>query len=80
VHLRADQDVLDVLIEDQGAGFDAEAALAAGTSVGLAGMNERATLLGGQLTVESSPGAGACVRAELPLGDWLERRGKERKG
>ena len=46
--------------------------------VGLAGMNERATLLGGQLTVDSTPGAGVCVRAELPLGYRLERRVKER--
>jgi signal transduction histidine kinase len=78
VRLRAEEDMLDVLIEDEGSGFDAEAALAAATSVGLAGMNERATLLGGQLTVDSSPGAGTCVRAELPLGDRLERRKEER--
>jgi len=78
VHLQADQDVLDVQIEDQGAGFDPEAALAAETSVGLAGMRERAILLGGQLTVDSAPGAGTCVRAELPLNGRLERRTKER--
>jgi signal transduction histidine kinase len=39
---------------------------------------ERAGLLGGQLTVESAPAAGARVTAELPLGGSLERRAAER--
>jgi PAS domain S-box-containing protein len=63
----ADQETLGVQIQDQGTGFDPEAALAAGATTGLAGMRERAVLLGGQLTVESAPGAGTCVTAELPL-------------
>ncbi len=35
---------------------------------GLSGMYERVGLLGGQLTIESAPGAGTCLTAELPLG------------
>ncbi len=72
----ADQERLGVQIEDRGRGFEPEAALAAGATTGLAGMRERAVLSGGQLTVESAPGAGTCVRAELPR----LRRSKEEEG
>jgi PAS domain S-box-containing protein len=67
VRLWVDQDTLNVQIQDQGAGFDPDATLAATTSIGLVGMRERAALLGGSLTVESAPGAGTRVTAELPL-------------
>jgi signal transduction histidine kinase len=72
VRLWADQETLGVQIEDRGTGFEPEAALTAGATTGLAGMRERAVLLGGQLTVESAPGAGTCVTAELPLGDLIQ--------
>ena len=78
VRLWADQDTLGAQIEDQGTGFDPEAALAAGATTGLAGMRERAVLLGGQLTVESAPGAGTQVTAELPLGHPVEEEEKGR--
>jgi PAS domain S-box-containing protein len=78
VRLWADQETLGVQIEDQGTGFDPEAALAAGTTTGLAGMRERAVLLGGQLTVESVPGAGTRVTAQWPLGDPIEEEEKGR--
>ena len=55
-------------IEDRGVGFDLAAALAAHATSGLAGMHERASLLGGRLTVESTPGTGTHVTAEFPLG------------
>ena len=34
---------------------------------GLAGMRERAALLGGSLKIESAPGAGTFLSVELPL-------------
>lgn len=71
VRLSLDQEMLRVQIEDQGAGFDPEAALAAGAASGLSGMEERAILLGGELTIESAPGAGTSLMAELPLGGPL---------
>lgn len=75
----ADQDVLAVQIEDQGAGFDPESMLATGETTGLAGMRDRAVLLGGKLTLESAPGTGTRLIAEFPLGDRpLERREMER--
>jgi len=78
VRLWADQDMLGVQIEDWGTGFNPEAALAAGDTTGLAGMRERAMLLGGQLTVESAPGAGTHVTAEFPLGHTVEEGEKGR--
>jgi signal transduction histidine kinase len=78
VKLWADQDTLGMQVEDQGKGFEPEAAMAAYASTGLTGMRERATLLGGQLTVESAPGTGTRVTAELPLGERIERRTQER--
>lgn len=53
-------------IRDNGTGFNAEKALAKPMSFGLAGMRERAALLGGTLQVRSSPGKGATVTLELP--------------
>jgi signal transduction histidine kinase len=43
------------------------AALAAGSS-GIAGMRERAMLVGGTLKVESAPGRGTAVTLEIPIG------------
>jgi signal transduction histidine kinase len=61
------KDMLSVQIEDRGHGFDLEAVLATPRSSGLVGMQERATLQGGRLTIESRPGAGTQITAELPL-------------
>jgi signal transduction histidine kinase len=53
-----------VVVEDDGDGFDAADPPA---GLGLAGMRERVTLLGGQLRVETSPGRGTTIVAEVPL-------------
>jgi len=53
-------------IRDNGTGFDADVALAKPMSFGLAGMRERAALLGGTLHVRSAPGKGSAVMLELP--------------
>lgn len=74
-----DHGVLRVQIQDRGAGFDPEAALAVNSTGGLSGMRERAELLGGHLALESTPGKGVRVIAELPLSDRLERR-KHKRG
>jgi len=55
------------LVEDDGVGFDLEQAAASGR-LGLAGMRERAEMLGGSLTVETAPGAGTTVVLEVPYG------------
>jgi signal transduction histidine kinase len=53
------------VIEDDGAGYTVGAVRE--HALGVAGMRERAQLLGGRLEVESSPHAGTTVVAELPL-------------
>jgi len=55
---------LVVHVADQGVGFDTGAALAAGG--GLAGIRERAQLLGGNFELLSRPGGGATIRVQLP--------------
>ena len=62
----ADRDagaVLRVLVRDDGRGG---ADLAGGS--GLVGLKDRVEALGGRLWVQTAPGAGTTVRAELPLG------------
>jgi signal transduction histidine kinase len=53
------------VIEDDGGGFDQRTVREDG--VGLLGMRERLALLDGRLEVESRPGAGTTVVAEVPL-------------
>ncbi len=66
VWVAPDRRALGVRIADGGRGFDPAAATRSGRA-GLVGMRERAAALGGQLTVDAAPGAGARVSAELPL-------------
>ena len=65
----ADRHGLTIQIEDQGRGFDAETALAADHTSGLAGMRERVALLGGHFIIESHPGKGTRLTAEFNVGD-----------
>jgi signal transduction histidine kinase len=51
-------------IADDGMGFD-PITIQGNSGLGLPGMEERATLLGGQLTVNSQPGQGTRVRVEV---------------
>lgn len=71
VHVSRDGERLVLRIEDHGAGFDAVKALAAvegERGYGLRGMRDRVQLFGGRFSVRSSPGAGAVLEAEVPLG------------
>lgn len=70
VELQVREDGLHLRVSDDGAGFDVPAArLAAvqGTSFGLLGMEERATLSGGGIEWHSTPGQGTEVHAWFPL-------------
>jgi signal transduction histidine kinase len=66
VYVWANSEIIGAQVKDSGVGFSQEV-LAATASTGLHGMRERATLLGGQLTLESTPGVGTHVRVEIPL-------------
>ncbi len=69
LRVRVEDHALTIEVEDLGKGFDPEAAMVANDTSGLAGMRERAQLLGGKLTIESRLGAGTRLRAELEIGE-----------
>ncbi len=58
--------MLRVIIEDNGIGFDVEKTRKEKQSLGLKGISERAGLIGGTLTIESSPGQGTSLFIEIP--------------
>ncbi|HSR35303.1 MAG TPA: MASE1 domain-containing protein [Anaerolineae bacterium] len=55
-------------IEDDGVGFAPSPSIVENT-LGLFGMRERVEMLGGRLSVESAPGKGTTVTAEVPYHD-----------
>ena len=60
-------------VRDDGGGFDLEASLRTKAGhFGLEGMRERVERLGGTLRIESHPGRGTLVRAEVKLGAYDE--------
>lgn len=64
VWIDREADAVVVTITDDGRGFDRTGIGDSG--IGLAGMVERARLLGGELAIESAPGAGTRVRLAVP--------------
>lgn len=56
-------------VRDDGVGFDVAASLTdpARRRLGLLGMRERVALVGGTLCIDSRPGGGAVVRADIPV-------------
>lgn len=64
VRATVDRRRLRIEVADRGVGFDSAAAR--GATAGLTGMRERAILAGGHLEIESAPGAGTRILADLP--------------
>ena len=64
IHLTLDRKWLTIIIEDDGRGWPTNGIPDDG--IGLRGMRERASLLGGALDVEISDSGGACIKATLP--------------
>ncbi len=58
---------LILMIEDNGVGFDPEAARQS-KRLGLFGIRERAEAIGGELVIESAPGKGTTILVEVPYG------------
>ena len=66
---------LHLTVRDDGVGFYADAARARslhGGSLGLIGMEERITLAGGHLEIDSLPGRGTTLHATVPVGGKIE--------
>jgi signal transduction histidine kinase len=58
------QECIEILIADNGSGADMSTPR---TGLGLVGMRERVSALGGSITLASEPGAGFTVTACLPM-------------
>ena len=56
-----------LIIEDDGVGFDPSQKVEADSGLGLLGMRERASLVGGTLEIESAPNQGATIFARVPV-------------
>jgi signal transduction histidine kinase len=70
IQLRKHADTLELVVRDDGRGFDPDAAwqgVLRGASLGLLAMRERATLIGGTLTIASAAGVGTIVRVDVPV-------------
>lgn len=66
VELRPDDRHLVLVVRDNGRGISEEE-IAGTRSLGLVGMRERAMLIGGEVTLQGSPGKGTTVTLRVPL-------------
>ncbi|RME75608.1 MAG: HAMP domain-containing protein, partial [Chloroflexi bacterium] len=60
---------LELVVQDWGGGFDMEEGRNNRRCVGLVGMRERASLIGGTCDIISRPGRGVLVKSRIPL-EW----------
>lgn len=69
ISIRARQKIAVLKIHDDGCAFDVAATLNAKRykRLGLLGMRERVEMVGGNFSIESSPGRGTTILAEFPL-------------
>ena len=65
VSIARDGDRLLVDVADAGSGFEPD--MIENSGIGLAGMEERARLLGGKLSIVSQPGKGTTVHLLVPV-------------
>lgn len=78
VSIRRLSDVVQLEISDNGRSFPAARPRKAARNkrLGLLGMRERVEMVGGKLSIESTPGQGTTIRAELP---FVRRERSERR-
>jgi PAS domain S-box-containing protein len=75
IAIRKKDNLVSIVLEDNGAGFDlrqTSARRVAGRGLGLAALNERARMLGGTLDIRSQPGTGTKVTCVIPIGHPYE--------
>jgi len=65
IHAEVSANSLEILVEDDGRGFDPAALQARGRRQGLGNMQRRAEAMGGTLAVQSAPGKGAKVTLKV---------------
>ncbi len=77
VVLEKRDDRIILIIEDDGKGFDPSKLKAierSGRGLGLLGMRERATLIGGDLEIESAAGRGTTIFVRVPLAEGVNTK------
>jgi two-component system sensor histidine kinase UhpB len=70
IHLWPQEASIWLEIKDDGRGFDIEQAVGGAVyrkQLGLLGIQERVSLVGGEMEVESAAGSGTCLRVRVPL-------------
>jgi PAS domain S-box-containing protein len=73
ISLRSAEDLLQLVVSDEGVGFDPKILPLAGESgsgFGLFSISERLQLLGGRIEIDSSPGKGSRVALRLPIAQY----------
>jgi two-component system CheB/CheR fusion protein len=66
-----------LIVEDNGKGFDVEDKNTRSKGIGLIGMQERATLIGGTLEIESAPDQGTTIFVRVPITENVGERENE---
>jgi len=71
--IRKLRDFIRMEVKDNGKSFQVQGVLPTGRNkgLGLLGMRERVEMVGGRFTVESSPGKGTTIRAEIPFANGI---------
>jgi PAS domain S-box-containing protein len=71
VNIRKQRGVIRMEVQDDGKSFEVRDVLSAkkNKGLGLLGMRERVEMVGGRFSVESSPGKGTTIQAEIPFGN-----------
>jgi signal transduction histidine kinase len=78
VRMQKSEGAASLSVEDNGVGVDAQSLMSdlkQGQHIGLLGLRERLEMVGGWLEIDSQPGEGTRLAANVPLKrDYLERR------
>jgi PAS domain S-box-containing protein len=69
VRLWTEANKLHLQVEDRGRGFDPDIVMKVAKSSGLLGMSERIKLVGGRMTIDSTPGLGTTITVQLPINE-----------
>jgi signal transduction histidine kinase len=77
VTIKLEGQLITVEISDQGQGFDLDQ-VDLSSHMGLNSMRERAYVVGGLMDIQTAPGSGTSIHAEIPLSGKVERRQHER--
>ena len=79
VHLEHTSPRINLVVEDDGLGFDAEDHMLYERVGGLLSMRRRVELMGGTLQVNSSPGGGTSIALQIPIDGAMYQKGQQAK-